>query len=172
MARYKMAEQYTEINGVLIDDKEFQTEVDFWAYAVTKEMKAEIVSLMPHQSHALANSVKPRIIKKGGNIQNVSIGFYRSGIFQAYGVGKYLIHTKAGVIRGRKHEYAKTKTKLNKFSAGFASYNPGAGALNRKPKDWFDTLISNRVGILSDLVSSYYGDVFILAASAGSKIIK
>ena len=167
-----MAEQYTEINGVLIDDKEFQTEVDFWAYAVTKEMKAEIVSLMPHQSHALANSVKPRIIKKGGNIQNVSIGFYRSGIFQAYGVGKYLIHTKAGVIRGRKKEYAKAKTKKNKIASGFAAYNPGSSSISRKPKDWFDTLVSNRVGILSDLVSSYYGDVFILAASAGSKIIK
>jgi len=172
MASYKRSEQFTEINGVVIDDREFQYEVGFWAYGVTRDMKADIVSMMPHQSHALANSVKPRIIKKGGYIQNVSIGFYRSGIFQAYGVGKYLIHTSGGVVKGRKKVYAKMIRKNSRNITGFAAYNSSSSPITRKPKDWFDTLVVDRTDILADLVESYYGDKFVLAASAGQKIIK
>ena len=170
MSRYYRQEQYTEINGEMIDDKSFEMDAELWSRGVASEMKANIDSMMPHQKYSLRNSVKPKLIKKAGYIENVSFGFWRSGIFQAYGVGRGYIHTEMGVIRGHKSSLSKEKHSANKFH--FSSYGVQSMDIKRKPNDWFDTVVSDRIDSLADLVASYYGDRFVLAASAGVKIIK
>ena len=81
ISKYQMGFQYTEINGVLIDDKDYQDDVVNWVNNRCNEMRANIKDMMPYQKRELRGSVNYRLIKKGGYITNASFEFYRSGIF-------------------------------------------------------------------------------------------
>lgn len=173
MPRYitkeQMGIQYTEIEGVYIDDKDYKDDLDNWAHNREKAMRSNIKSMMPYQKRELMGSVIPKLIMKDGYVTNVSFSFYRSGIFQAYGVGKGFIHTKMGIIRGRKSERA-TKNHTSNGS-DFTSYGSGNGT-KRKANDWFDTEVESNIQLLADVVVGYYGDKFVLSAAAGTRIIK
>ena len=168
--RFYMPVQVTNIDGKLVDDIEYQDDVENWMYNREQEMGKNIMSMMPHNKRSLRQSLDHKLIKKGGYITNATFKFYRSGIFQAYGVGKGLIHTKMGVIRGRKSKNSKKGHHANE-----SNYYPTPSQLKpfkRIPKDWFDTVVESKISILAEVVQGYYGDKFLLAASAGTRIIK
>ncbi len=160
----------TEIEGQDVNMRVFELESMGWANQVKDEFRSNIKSMMPHESGELSRSVKPKLILKEENVQNVSFEFYRSGIFQAYGVGKGYIHTEMGVMRG--HKSKNSKAKHSKNATSFAPSNVSSKGIMRKPVDWFDSIVENKIGSLADLVSVYFGDKYVLAAAAGTRIVK
>ena len=161
----------TEIEGQEINKRIFELEATDWAKIVNNEFKSNIKSMMPNESGSLARSVKNKnLMNKEDLIENVSFEFYRSGIFQAYGVGKGYIHTEMGVVRG--HKTKNSKAKHSKNTTAFVPSNFLSKGIKRKPVDWFDTVVESKIGGLADLVTEYFGDKYVLAAAAGTRIIK
>ena len=158
----------TEIEGQDINHKLFEQEAEKWARKVANLFKDNIIAQMPHETNTLRSRVMPKLLmNKDDLIENVSFSFYRSGIFVAYGVGKYLIHTPMGVIRGKKQNRKSHAPNKNTF----IPYNGKSLSFKRKPNDWFDTTLENNIGSLADLASIYFGDRYVLAAAAGTRII-
>ena len=161
----------TVFEGNAINQELFEIEAKKWSKEVASLFKASIKQDMPDQSGSLAKSVKPKLIMKYDMVENVSFEFWRSGVFKAYGVGNGWIHTPMGVVKGMKSSQSKLTKKANTSPkpGQFSHLKKGIG---RKPIDWFDTTVETNIGSLSDLVSIYFGDKYVMAASAGTRIVK
>ncbi|MFZ4411992.1 MAG: hypothetical protein ACOYOV_02830 [Bacteroidales bacterium] len=155
-----MREQYTTIDGVIINDAEFQTRAARWAnYSRTRFMNNIKNKMSAKQSGVLLKSVKYSFLKRGGMIERASFSFHQYGIDMAYGVGKGYIHTSFGVVRGmRTDRHRKTKGKKDKGLFSLV----GGSAINRKAVDWFDAELPSMVSKFADLISEYYGDKFLI----------
>jgi len=163
-----MIEQFTEIDGVLINDAQFLFRSARWAGDAKTTFKANIRSMMSSgQSGILAASITSSLTKRGGMIERASFRFHQYGIDMAYGVGKGYIHTPFGVVRGmRTDRHRKTKGKKDKGVFTMVS----GGAINRKPIDWFDAELPEIVETFADLIAEYYGDKYLINNDAVTRL--
>ena len=158
-----MIEQYTEIEGVLINDTEFKQQIILWQMHVSNLFRNNLRSMFSaKQKNVLEKSVKHSLkLDRLSNLERISFEFYRYGIFLAYGVGRGYIHTSGGVIRGMRN----SKSKKARSSKTNGKYKPITGAIKRKPVDWFDNTVGENQDKFADIVANYYGDTFLVNTS-------
>lgn len=153
-------EQFTEIDGKVINDSEFNSRAKGWSVVLSRKMKQNISdgAKSAQSKGKLKESINSRYNLQQGVIYRIGFGFFRYGVFRAYGVGKGYINTPYGIIRGhRTVEYYK-KNRKNKNL--FVAY--GYGGIKRKPLDWFDSEIKDNIDALADIVAEYYGDKYVV----------
>ena len=158
--------QVTEIDGKLINEGEFNEKAQAWAIKLKRNFKSNIKSGAKNSRGILEKSITSSLSKRQGVLNRISFGFYRYGVFVAYGVGRGYIHTSAGVVRGRRTEQYHKKHRQDKSM--FVAY--GSGAVKREPIDFFNSELDKNIDELADLITEYYGDKYILADNALARL--
>jgi hypothetical protein len=137
--------------------EEFNKAVQLWAKDVSNKLKANVRSLIK-KDVVLSKSIKPTFNydkKYGKEINRVGFSFRREGVYVHRGAGK----GQGGFKGGSKwtDKYGKLK---ETNPASF--YKMGKG--NRKPVEWFNSVIDANIEALADIVANYSADMVVDAA--------
>lgn len=128
----------------------FNKDVSAWAYQLRQKLKTSASSMAGSGKGDLAKLLKTNIRKTDGEIESISYGFPRHGVFFQKGVGRGHVMQGGKVIRGM---YSKKVIKLL------------PGTVNRQPKDWFNQHFDDGVPKLADIVANHKADEAIVKAS-------
>ena len=143
-------------------EQEFEQQLSAWAQAARAEMRNRL------GGHYIPGKLKNLLKFKVGESRKTSshyvgFNFRRYGVFVAYGVGRGWIRQGGTVVRGsrvkkgsalEKHLLSKgyTKKDVRDYVISGSSSNP------RKPVDWFDSVLLDKVDELSAIAAEFYGD--------------
>lgn len=121
----------------------FNTDVESWAADTEGQLRGSIASAATRGKGKLARSLKKEVKKKFGEAEHIAFKFPRYGILFAKGVGRGHVMSGGKVVRGVRDN--KTIRLLN-------------GTVNRTPKDWWTSVLDQRVDKLADIVADHKSD--------------
>ncbi|MBT3244824.1 MAG: hypothetical protein HN352_16885 [Bacteroidetes bacterium] len=120
-------------------------------FKIRAMLKVSISRLTMKGKYKLIRSLRLRFKKEYGEISQLKYEFSRHGVFFHKGVGRGYIMQGSRVIRGTRQAGSTIQT---------------SGPLLRKPKDWFNPVLSKEVPRLADDIAEVQAD------NAATKIIK
>lgn len=143
--------------------EEFEGVIREWA----KEARTEMRGILRSKTHG-----KGELRKIGVSVvedtkttsHDAKFKILRYGVFVAYGVGRGWIRHNGTVMRGsRVKKYSEQWFQMRKKGYSTVEIKNhavlGGGAKERKPVDWFDSVLVKRISLLADVASDYYGDM-------------
>ena len=144
-------------------EAEFRSALKDWGVDIRSLLRS---NLRGHGTGALVKSIKIRV-KESNKTETHYVGFnfQHYGIFVAYGVGRGWIRMNGSVVRGSRVKKGSVGELLLK-KKGYSTkdlrsyrilYNDEGGK-QRKPLDWFDSVLTNNIESLGDIAVEYYGD--------------
>lgn len=142
--------QNSNPNYISVD--EFNNNIRRWTLSTRGKMrtnintskKADSKDSISRNTKKLDKSITYKLKKDKGEVIRIRYSFEKHGIYLHYGVGRGYVKNGSSVTRGIR---VSKKTLISK-----------AGAINRKPKDWFDKEIKNNLSHLANVVQEYHGD--------------
>lgn len=140
---------------------EFQESLRAWGDAAKASMQ-RVLKSKTHGSGALGDSLKV-VVSEDSKTSSHSVGFKfnRYGVYVAYGVGRGWIHENGSVVKG-KRTVKKTELTYQLLKRGYTkkeiSQMSFEGEKKRKPVDWFDSVLDDRIEDLGTIASQYYSD--------------
>lgn len=150
-------------NKNLITSEDYNKRVKDWS-ADVKQQASSILASKTSSSGRLQNKLQNRVSIRDGLASAVGFRFYRYGVFVAYGVGRGYIRVGNQIVRG---------SRITRFPELVAQYRKRGynnkdivkmkvshenSSINRKPVDWLDCVITDRIEILGDIAGEFYGD--------------
>ena len=156
----------------LITTEEFNKRVDKWKDAV----RSESFSILATNTEGvdLQNSLegKARYLNDEDKAYNrIRFAFFRYGVFVHYGVGRGYTRVNGVVVRGYNLWDAKKKRWRNeaiasrKVKEGFSNKEmrkikiaTPVGTVYRRPLNFLDKVIDQKIESLADISGEYYGD--------------
>lgn len=150
-------------NDNLMTASEFDNKLKAWSESV-RNMASGKISAGTHGTGSLAGRLRTFIGSNDPQSRYVKFNFPRYGVFVSYGVGRGWIKKGDSVVRGSRvkkntelySQYIQkgyTKKQISKVALKRA----GSGK-ERKPLDWFDSVITKRIDDVASLAQEYYGD--------------
>jgi hypothetical protein len=142
--------------------EEFEGVIREWA----KEARSDMRSILRAKTHGKGELSKISVtVGEDKKTTSHYAGFkiLRYGVFVAYGVGRGWIRHNGTVMRGsRVKKYSENWFQMRKKGYSTVEIKNhaviGGGAKERKPVDWFDSVIVKKISLLADVASDYYGD--------------
>lgn len=130
-------------------------EVTQSGYRIRSLLKLSISRLSYKGKAQLTRSLRLRLRKDYGEINQLTYQFSRHGVFFHKGVGRGYILSGGRVIRGSKGD--------SLFRTAGRNLD---GPLRRRPKEWFNPVLDKEVPKLADQIASFKAD------SAAQQLIK
>lgn len=146
-----------------ITKSEFESMLRGWAEEVKSQMRDRLKAGTSGSGY-LASELKTRVGEsKRTATHYIGFNLKRYGVFVAYGVGRGWIRKDGHVVRGSrvKKDSEMWKQMLSKgyTKKDIADYVvPGKAGKQRKPVDWFDSVLLAHIDELGDVAAEYYGD--------------
>ena len=144
--------------------EEFESPHHYWASNAAAEMRAKI-SGGTHGSGHLEKKLKYDV-KESRNESNHFIGVKvkQYGVFVHYGVGRGWVRQGNTVVRGSRvkkgsdmEAHLKSKGYSRRDIKVYGVVGSGSGR-ERKPVDWFDSVLKRHMEELASIAQEYYGD--------------
>lgn len=157
--------------------EEQNAEVKKWSSMVTRKLKTSasrfqhgksgmVMRHKPsqHQEAKLKDNLNAKIYKNYGLAEGVGIKIERHGVFVQKGVGRGYIASGGFVIRGKKNSkdvqlYAKAQNRA------VASKKATTGTMNRRPVDWFNSIIEANMPELIEKITNINADAVVKQAN-------
>ena len=148
-------------------ESEYELQLNQWAIEAKSQMSG-ILKSGTHGKGYSAKSLKVQVRdnrKTGGHW--IGFKFPKYGVFVHYGVGRGWVRQGGTVVRGSRvkknselwHQLRKRgyQTKeIGKYAT--STKNISKAGKERKPLDWFDSVLKARINELADIATEYYGD--------------
>lgn len=144
--------------------EEFELALYYWAANHSAEMRAKI-SGGTHGSGHLQKKIKYEVKEsQTESIHYVGFNFKKYGVFVHYGVGRGWVRQGNTVVRGSRvkkgsefEAQLKKKGYSRKDIKTYVVEGSGSGH-ERKPVDWFDSVIKSHMDELATIAQEYYGE--------------
>lgn len=148
-------------------------EVKRWSSMVTRKLRTSAARFQkgkegmvkrkkpsPHDEAKLKDNLNYKIYKNYALAEGVGIKIERHGVFVQKGVGRGYIMSGGTVMRGFKTRkevklYAKAQNRA------VAEKTATQGGINRKPVDWFNSILNQHVPELADKIAKINADAVI-----------
>lgn len=148
-------------------------EVKRWSSMVTRKLRTSAARFQkgkegmvkrkkpsPHDEAKLKDNLNYKIYKNYALAEGVGIKIERHGVFVQKGVGRGYISTGGVVTRGVKNskevkQYASAKNRAVNQKTVIG------GSINRKPVDWFNSILNQHVPELADKIAKINADAVI-----------
>jgi len=156
--------------------EEQNKEVKRWGNMVTRRLKASAAQFVdgktksmvtrgqktgyPHSETKLAESLNRKIYMDSGVAEGLSFKIERHGVFVQKGVGRGYIAQGGSVMRGfRTGKMVKDMAKAKNRSV--AEKTVTGGAINRKPVDWFNSILEQAMPEFIHKITTINADAVI-----------
>ena len=144
--------------------EEYEQKLQAWAEKARAEMRGKIHSGTYWGKGTLEKKLTVRVrenIREANHF--IGFNFKKYGVFVAYGVGRGWVRQGDTVVRGSRVKKGSDLEKQLK-SKGYSRKDirdyvvGGNGGEERKPVDWFDSVLLSHMEELASIAQEYYGD--------------
>lgn len=142
-----------------ISTEDYNSRVSEWGYNVAQQLKASIGLLLSKGKGDLLKSLRTKTKKDFGEIDRITYGFQRHGVFAHKGVGRGYKMIGGKVMRVSGSEgaafvaaYAKIKNREHTTKVLTVA------AIKRQPVEWFNPIINENIDELANMVTSMRAD--------------